>query len=298
MPIHLKTAAKAVLHFVSPTLVNKVVDYRSARKRRKTEAQEWNRRIADVLACPDNVRLPRHPEAGMVKDGLQRMFNGVKVVPDGYYGHWVTELLRRNKGSHEPQEEIVFQDVLGRLPPGATMLECGAYWGFYSLWFVTKVTEARAWLIEPEAANLEIGRRNFQANGVNATFTQAFIGRDHRSGTPPQTSVDGFLAEHAIDHLSILHADIQGAEVEMLHGARQSLSERKVDYIFISSHGEDLHDACVQLLRTFGYEVSVSIPPARSYSFDGLIVAHSPGVVTSPLPVPSEKPLPARNPKS
>src|SRR5262249_22139780 len=178
-----------------------------------------------VVNCPDNFRIPRHPLAGRVQGGFQFMHNGLRVIRDGYYGPGQTELLRRNQGCHEPQEEIVFASVLPRVPAGACMVECGAYWGFYSLWFARDVPESRVWLIEPEELNLELGKRNFAANGLTGHFTWGFVARRSRQADPPEYSIDDFMEAQHLQHIDILHADIQGSEVDMIYGASRALSD-------------------------------------------------------------------------
>jgi len=284
-----KAVIRRSLDFFCPKVVEYISHARGAHAQAQAEAKFWKPRIAEVLACPDNARLPRHPEAGKTRDGFQTMFNGIKVAVDGYYGSGMTELLRRNKGSHEPQEEVVFLDVLQRMPAGAQMIECGAYWGFYSMWFTREVPQGKAWLIEPEGPNLEIGQRNFRANRLEGDFHRALVGKESTTGNPPQVCIDDFCTRQKIGHLAILHADIQGAEVEMLHGATLTLSESRVDYVFISTHGEELHAQCVLLLQNFGYEVPVSVPPSASHSFDGLIVSHRAGLLKIPLTTPVAK---------
>ena len=284
-----KSVIRRVLNRLSPSLTRAILGRRTARLRIRADAIEWQSRIADVLTCPDNQRLPRVPGAGEIHDGFQLMFNGLKVAASGYYGTGMTELLRRNRGSHEPQEEAVFADVLRRLPPGASLMECGAYWGFYSMWFMRDVPQGTVWLIEPEIANLEVGRRNFLANGLQGHFTCAFVGKDSAPSEIPRICVDDFLAQHGIAHLDILHADIQGAEADMLDGTARALAGKTVDYFFISTHGADVHHACVQRLVSAEYEVPVSILPEESYSVDGVVVAHRHGLLHSPLLIPSMK---------
>ena len=116
-----------------------------------------------------------------------------------------------NKGVHEPQEEYAFQEVLRFLSLGATMLEVGAYWGYYSLWFLQTVKGGQAFLVEPESAHLEAGRRNFAINGTRADFTQAFVGAaSDLSVNPPQICVDDFVREKKqLSHVPVLHSDIQ-----------------------------------------------------------------------------------------
>jgi hypothetical protein len=285
----LKQALVQMMSWVNPTFVHHIRQSHSVRAAARREACEWDVRIADVLACPDNKRIPKHPNAGRIRGNLQTLFNGMQVVVDGYYGTGMTRLLRKNMGSHEPQEELVFQDVLQRLPTGARMLECGAYWAFYSLWFAREVTDGHVWLIEPEAENLEVGRKNFTINGLRAHFTRAMVGCVSAEGNPPVVCIDNFLEHHQVDHLEILHADIQGAEVDMLRGSARALSTQQVDYIFISTHGESLHSECIDMLRGFDYEVAVSIRPCESFSVDGLVVAHRKRMFDTPLLMPSRK---------
>jgi len=285
----INAAIRWFINLFSPALVESIVRRRTASALARAEAQQWRLRILDVMACPDNRQLSRVPHAGEVQDGFQIMFNGIRVGADGYYGRGMTELLRKNRGSHEPQEEKVFQEVLRHLPPGAQMIECGAYWGFYSMWFVRDVPQARVWLIEPEPSNLESGRKNFTANNLEGYFIHAFVERHSANGSPPHVCIDDFLASQHIKHLTILHADIQGMELEMLQGATQTLSQKLVDYIFISTHGDEVHAACVAFLRTHDYATPVSLLPAESYSFDGLIVACFPSLRENPLPALSAK---------
>lgn len=281
------SSAKRIVRSLAYRLAPRMAAAAARARSRRLERRQWQSRIEEVLACPDSNKLQRHPGAGRITGDLQTLFNGVKVVADGYYGAGMTELLRRNRGSHEPQEELVFGEVLRRLAQGARMIECGAYWGFYSLWFAREIPHSRVWLIEPEAPHLDVGRRNFETNGLTAEFTQALVGRN---SSVSQVCIDDFLTRHTIDRLQVLHADIQGAEVEMLHGAAAALAAQRIDFVFISTHGEDLHQECVEILNGFDYDVAVSVRPCESYSVDGLIVGHRRGIVTAPLPLPSLKP--------
>lgn len=289
-PKTMKAFLRSIAHAIAPDATDALTRYRGRRAGARQEAEAWRPRIADVLACPDNAKLEHHREAGRVRRGVQTMFNGVRVTAGGYYGPNVTRMLRLNRGSHEPQEELVFAEVLRRLAPGGRMVELGAYWGFYSLWFAKEIPNSRVWLVEPDRANLQVGKRNFSINAMSGSFCNAAVGATSAEGDPAQVCVDDFLRRNGIEHLEILHADIQGAEVDMLKGAQASLSAKAIDFIFISTHGEDLHRDCVEALLGHDYEVPVSVRPAQSYSFDGLIVAHPRGTVQSPLPLPSLKP--------
>jgi hypothetical protein len=44
---------------------------------------------------------------------LQLMHEGTVVKADGYYGPWMTEIICRLHGHHEPQEELLYHHLLG-----------------------------------------------------------------------------------------------------------------------------------------------------------------------------------------
>lgn len=239
---------------------------------------EWPERIADAIACPDNERIPRVAGAGALNGGVLTMHNGVRVGGLSYCGPGMLNLLIDNRGVHEPQEELAFAEVLPHIRPGATMLELGAFWGFYSLWFAKEVDGADLHLVEPHPANILSGKQNFQLNHRGGRFQRAYVGADE-SPAPDGTAtiaVDPYCERHGIKHLAMLHADIQGAEADMLHGARRMLTNQLVDYVFVSTHSNQLHDDCVARLKRFGYLILASANLDESYSVDGLIVARRP----------------------
>jgi Methyltransferase FkbM domain len=235
---------------------------------------DWQSRIKLTSTCPDNIHIPRVPEAGEIVNEYLIMHNGLRVGMDSYYGEENAKLIHANRGVHEPQEEYAFQEVLKYVPPDATMLELGAYWGFYSLWFTQAVAGGRAYLVEPEKLNLQLGIQNFQMNGRQGDFTRALIDQTTNwSSIPPQICVDDFVRDKGIDHVTILHSDIQGYELHMLQGAQRLFRERKVDYVFISTHGFWLHLLCLGFLKRNHFKILATADKFESFSLDGLIVA-------------------------
>jgi len=260
-------------------------------RRALAEKRHWDSRIADVYCCPDNDRIPRVPDAGKIKDGFQVMHNGIHVLVDGYYGKGITRMLAKNRGCHEPQEEVVFGEVLQSLPEGATMLEAGAYWGFYSMWFCQEIAEAKVFLIEPEDLNYAIGKKNFLKNNYAGDFTQAYVGAAaHINSNGKLTvTIESFMKEKGIERLDILHADVQGFEFEMLTGAANVFKNHLIDYIFLSTHSADLHEQCAGFLRSLGYRLIASLDLEQTCSVDGILVACSPLVKPPDFKHPSQK---------
>ncbi len=257
-------------------------------------ADLWERRHAEVIACPDNAHIPRVADAGVVSGDVQTMHNGVRIKTGSYYGDEVTRMLERNRGVHEPQEERVFGAVLAYLRERPTMLELGAYWGFYSLWFLKERPGGRAILVEPESENLARGRENFALNDASGEFVQGFVGAaPGRSFVGRRTvCVDELMEEYRVDRLDVLHSDIQGFEMQMLDGAKRTLEAGRVDYVFISTHSPELHGACRERLRSLGLALLADASMEDTYSLDGLLAARRPEL---PGPAPIEIALKRRD---
>jgi len=238
-----------------------------------------------VIRDPDNRLIHRVRDAGIVSDGVCTMHNGVRVF-DEYYCDEHFQIVKENGGVHEPQEERVFQEVLKDIPESGSMLELGSYWSFYSLWFATAVADAKCWMVEPDESNLDLGRRNFELNKKSGVFLNGLIGSHPVDGKPPTLSVDQIMEDQGIERLDILHSDIQGFEVEMLCGATKLLRDNLARYIFISTHSNDLHKKCRDLLEAAGYSIVASANLSESFCFDGVLVACDPktaSVLTVPI---------------
>lgn len=233
---------------------------------------EWRKRIDDVKSSPDNTLIPRNANAGFLKDYYITMHNGVKVCANGYYGEGNLNMLVENKGVHEPQEERAFAEVVECLPEQCTMLELGAYWGFYSLSLLALRPKAKCFLVEPDPVNLLSGKINFRLNGREGVFLQAGVDRSPQT-KPHIISVDSFCKDNGIEHLNILHADIQGFELAMLDGAQGMLSRSRVDFVFVSTHTNALHASCLKSLLSVGYDILADADLDNTFSVDGLIVA-------------------------
>jgi hypothetical protein len=232
----------------------------------------WRRRINEVVASPDNAAIPRVPEAGKLQGHVITMHNGVRVCANGYYGSGNLNLLIENKGVHEPQEERAFEAVIRHLKNDCTMLELGAYWGFYSLSLLQQHPRAQCFLIEPQPANLLSAELNFRLNGRTGYFVQSWVDKTPQI-QEQKVSVDSFCSDRGIDHLDILHSDIEGFELLMLQGASHMLSNGKIDFIFISTHSNSLHADCIKRLESTGYMILAEANLDETFSYDGLIVA-------------------------
>lgn len=261
------------------------------------------RRIDLTCSCRDADAIPKIDRAGEVveHDGarVQLMHNGVMVHEGCYYGAWMTEIIRRLRGHHEPQEEAAFHVAVERLraeaPQRPVMVELGSFWSYYALWFARTLPGAALVLVEPDPGYLEIGRRNVALNGARARFVQAAVGLPDGGGSTlvcesdgiaravPLVSVDGLMARERLDRVDVLLCDTQGAELAMLLGAREALSAGRIRFLVISTHHHSIcgdpqiHQRCLTALVGVGAHVVAEHTVAESFSGDGLIFASTDG---------------------
>ena len=247
-------------------------------------------RIVLTTSCSDSSEIPKVKDAGVVVDNHQIMHNGIKVIRDGYQGAWMTEIITRLRGHHEPQEERLFYEILKRLQGSSStpsMIELGAWWCYYTMWFLNEFPSAKAICIEPEEQNLELGKKNLRLNGLNAEFLRARIGSSYELGneiSPVDLSaevidLDSVLRRFSMNKLDVLHCDIQGFELPMLESSLQFLATRKIRFVIISTHhisisgDEFTHEKCLELLKMAGAHIICEHNVGESFSGDGLIAA-------------------------
>lgn len=169
------------------------------------------------------------------------------------------------------------------------MVELGAFWAYYSLWFRSAFPQGHCFMYEPDAEHLATGQRNFARNGFTGHFEIAAAGLDgnatffdetlNRTCAIATKSVSTICREREIDFLDLLHMDVQGVELSALKGTERLISEGKLRFVFVSTHhhlisGDPLtHQKCLHWLRDHGAHVLCEHSVNESYSGDGLIVA-------------------------
>lgn len=241
--------------------------------------KEWEYRISIALKSEYNKFIPRVSNAGNINKGFQTMHNGLQISTGDYYGLPITKMLHLNKGVHEPEEEKMFLDVINKMPEDPVMIEMGAYWAFYSMWFLKATVRGKVYMIEPDLKNIAVGMKNLNKNNLTGTIDNYFIGKS--STTDKGTSViclDDYIEQKGIKHINIAHADIQGYEMELLQGATKCLGSKMADYFFVSTHTNELHYSCIDFLKNYGYKILFDVDLVKAASFDGFILAVSPNV--------------------
>ncbi len=244
-------------------------------------------RIDVTLACRDCDAVPKVPQAGRIREvdgrAVQIMHDGTLVEADCYYANWLTRIMADLDGHHEPQEELIFHHLLRHARPGTLFVELGAYWAYYTAWYLRAVPGSRGVCIEPEAANLEVGRRNLGLNGKRARMIRARVGERHEPSrgdeTPECLDMPAIEARLGGQPIEVLHLDVQGAEAGFLRSLRRSGAANLVRFVVVSTHHESIsgsattHEECLAELESQGAVILVEHSVAESFSGDGLIVA-------------------------
>ncbi len=248
----------------------------------------FGERAIDIQSDPNNLLIPRVENAGKVIDNKYVvMHNGIVVGKNSYYGEF-SNCLQTNLGCHEPSEERMFQEVLDDIDDGATMVELGSYWAFYSIWFNKQIKQAKNFCIEPDPAYMQIGRDNAKLNSAsNIEFIVNDIGYFQLEQCYDiENTLEVYRKQHNISkfkehiktqnikYLDLLHCDIQGNEIILLDQASEMLEEKKIKYIFLSTHSQGIHNYCINFLKSKDYRIIASADvDNETFCHDGVIVA-------------------------
>ena len=178
------------------------------------------------------------------------------------------KILRILGGTYEPEQTQLFEQ---HIPPGATVFDVGAHVGYYTLLASVLVGDTgRVWAFEPNPTNHAFLRRHVAVNRrENVHIENAAV--SDRSGTASfafgtgsgtghldthgslevrTVRLDDFCREHGVQP-GFLKIDVEGAELDVLRGAEETVAARPV--IFLSTHGAQVHAACLAWLRERGY---------------------------------------------
>jgi hypothetical protein len=226
---------------------------------------DYDSRFMDILSDPNNLFIDRHKDAGLIHGDTITLHNGI-IIHSEYYGDFIN-ILKYNLGVHEPSEERAFQKVLNVLGENSTMVELGSYWSMYSIWFMKTLKNSKSFCVEPEQANIELGKKNFILNDLEYDITQGEI-------SEKGINLANFLLERKISQLDLLHSDIQGQEYLMLQQIEDFIINKKIKYLFISTHSNDVHNQCINYLKKNDYKILCSCDfDNETFQYDGFILS-------------------------
>ena len=206
---------------------------------------------------------------------LQGPLQGKKwIVGSGNHGCWL--------GSYEYDKQRLFQRTVR---PGDVVYDIGANAGFYSLLASVLVgAEGHVYSFEPLPENIRNIRKHLKINRVqNCTLNEVAVSScdgealfdpsadrctSHLSTTGSikvrTVTLNTLLARKEIRPPDLMKIDIEGAEYDCLQGC-DAIIQAFRPLIFLATHGQAIHDACLKLLTDWNYRVeSMDARPVQS----------------------------------
>ncbi len=200
-------------------------------------------------------RLPYHPgkwrviEALVRLSGLEKSDRGQSFTAEIEGLRWKLQTtchIQRKLFYHGFIDRVECRELASRLAPGAVFFDIGSYFGWYSLW-LARHGGARSFAFEPVPMNYELLTENVRLNPAQdvRAFPLALSDRpgevcfqlpaadnrgtgrilDDGGQRVAAITLDAFVAEHGIDRLDAMKIDVEGAEVRVLAGGRESLKK-------------------------------------------------------------------------
>jgi len=213
----------------------------------------------------------------------------------------------------------ILRQLMPVVKPGWTVWDCGAYIGFYTLFFSRQVgTTGRVVAIEPDYRNLKRTKENVELNRFsNVEFVNAAVGaaagevefilndrtnshlpgnyvgelamkavwrandESQARGRVECISLDQGLIEKQLPQPQLIKIDIEGAEKDALGHAAQMFQEVR-PLLLIELHNPECDRAAWRFSRRFGYEL-------RSLNYEGTIFTADEQVRGTILCTPGER---------
>ncbi len=230
------------------------------------------------------IRLPlKLIPQGQVVPIIQGPLRGKRwIIGSSVHGCWL--------GHYEKQKQLLFAK---NVKSGMVVYDIGANVGFYTLLSSHLVGPAgKVLAFEPVPRNVKFLERHLRLNGIkNAAIVAKAVGLENSfakfdvgsSCCQGRVCEQGKLDVEVIrldslvsnDYLTpdIIKMDIEGGELDALLGGEQLLRS-KMPTIFLATHGREIHEKCLELLRSIGYHLS-AIDGALESSSE-IIASHEP----------------------
>lgn len=215
---------------------------------------------------------------------MQGRLKGWKwIVGSGEHGYWL--------GWYEIGKRQAFETAI---PEGAVVYDIGANVGYYSLMAaVVSGPKGHVYAFEPLPCNVEYLRKHVTLNKMTDRITVFDVAVSDKTGEAAfdlgastsmghlaetgeikvkQVRLDDMVASGEIKPPDYMKVDVEGAEYDVLNGARVLLAQYK-PVIFLDTHNREAHNATTKLLNELDYEI---------YCLDGKPLPESKELIASP----------------
>jgi FkbM family methyltransferase len=227
---------------------------------RKHSILRKNSVIGKVIRLP-LLLIPKHRVISIITGPLK----GKKwIVGSHNHSAWL--------GTYERKQSLIFVD---KCEGKHTLWDLGAHAGYYSLLFKTINSNSSVLAFEPVENNLRFLKKHIELNGLKNVFTfKNAVSNEEGvlkfargnsvggklSGTGDMTvdvvKLSRLLKEKQIELPDVIKMDIEGAEYKVLKDIKPYLDSDKKPIIFLSTHGKEVQDKCLNLMKSIGYKIT------------------------------------------
>jgi precorrin-6B methylase 2 len=169
--------------------------------------------------------------------------------------------LRRYFGLDETQLLPVYRLLL---KPGMKSFDVGASTGLNAVGFARQ-TKAQVVAFEAEPILVEKLRRVVAINALPIYVEAGYVGDGH---SPDTISLDHAARKHFFP--DFVKMDIEGHEAQALRGCNDLLAGQQTSFV-IETHGKDVEDRCVEILRANTFDMEFIEPNRSEKKFRGQI---------------------------
>jgi len=150
------------------------------------------------------------------------------------------------------------------------MVELGAFWSLWSILFGKQFPKGRIVIVEEKLdPSLRAGLINLNINKLAASVHYA---RVSKIPGPGKITIEEITKQNQIDHIDVLHMDIQGAEWELRNTINDMLKSGVIKNLVMATHNDQNHEKLVSLFDNDKCKVYESTPRGSSRGADGEII--------------------------
>ena len=194
-------------------------------------------------------------------------------------------------------EREILEDLVSELSRSDSFTDIGANVGVYSVYADSQLKDNRIEAFEPHPANVQALNRNLDHNGIQARVHECALadqegelllepsGEDAGEGEHALTTdesesgievdvqtLDGVVAEGNASQPTVVKIDVEGAELDVIKGGRETLSSESCRLVYCEVHPDRLENyggSYEQLRKTlveYGFELELISGTEDGYS--------------------------------
>ena len=174
-------------------------------------------------------------------------------------------------GTYERNQTLIFSK---KSKNKQVLWDLGAHAGYYTLLFKTINKNSSVFAFEPIENNFGYFQKHLQLNNLsnitlfkNAVSNEEGIfkfargnsvgGKLSETGdmTVPVVKLSKLLEDNELEFPDVIKMDIEGAEYKVLQDLEPYLASYKKPLIFLSTHGKEVQEQCLNLMESLNYTI-------------------------------------------